>query len=93
MEGTMRRTQWRGQDVGRPWCGEAGMMGGGHCQWREDTRRQPQRASREAYRKGGVFLASSRGRGRGFGMVMDQLGLELGLGLGGVGFQDMGFQA
>jgi len=69
------------------------MIGGGHCQWGEDTRRQPQRASREAYRKGGVLLASSRGRGWGFGMVMDQLGLELGSGLGGVGFQDMGFQA
>ena len=69
------------------------MMGGGHCQWGEDTRRKPQRASREAYPKGGVFLASSRGRGRGVGMGMDQLRLELGLALGGVGFQDIGFQA
>ena len=69
------------------------MMRGSHCQWGEATRRKPQRASHESYGKGGVFLASHRGRGMGVGMGMDQLGLELGLAFGGVGFQDMGFQA
>ena len=61
-------------------------MGGGH-------KEAAATSITRSIQKGGVFLASSRGRGRGFGMVMDQLGLELGLGLGGVGFQDMGFQA